>query len=139
MTKEEQIRIAHNIKKMREVRGYDQQYMADQLGIKQNTYSRIEKGESTLTEERIEQLAKALQTTAEAIKKADVERMVFHIQHQEGHSGNISIYNAADEIVKAFNAITQPINEELKQMKEEMKSLKKEVVSLRHQNKVQKK
>ncbi|MEZ4931417.1 MAG: helix-turn-helix transcriptional regulator [Saprospiraceae bacterium] len=142
MTKEEQIRIAHNIKKMREVRGYDQQYMADQLGIKQNTYSRIEKGESALTEERIEQLAKALQTTTEAIRSSDVEKMVFSFNHhnQQGNTfGYVNIYNAADEIVKAFNAFTQPINEELKQMKEEMKSLKKEVVSLRHQNKVQKK
>ncbi len=127
MTKEEQIRIAQNIKKMREVRGYDQQYMADQLGIKQNSYSRIETGETKLTDKRIEQLAKALHTTVDAIKSSDVENMVFNFNHhnQQGNSfGYVNIYNAVDEIIKAFGAFVQPLKTEMQQMKQEMDALR---------------
>lgn len=45
---------------LREYRNYSQVYIADQLGITQNAYSRIENNQTRLTAERLEKLAAIL-------------------------------------------------------------------------------
>ena len=128
-TQHEKNRILRNIKKMRELRGYKQLHVANQLGVVQTTYSKIENGEIELSDEYFEKIAVALDTTTEAIENADLERMVFHIQHQEGHSGSISIYNAVDETLKgfekAFEKYTQPYKDQIKRLEEEVIFLRK--------------
>ena len=49
--------FASRIKILREIHNYTQEYVANTLGISQNTYSLLEKGETKLTIERLEQLA----------------------------------------------------------------------------------
>ena len=49
--------LASRIKILREIHNYTQEYVANTLGILQNTYSLLEKGETKLTIERLEQLA----------------------------------------------------------------------------------
>ena len=48
------------IKTIRELRGYSQEYMADQLGIAQNTYSKIETGQTKLSAEKLKQVTEIL-------------------------------------------------------------------------------
>ena len=45
---------------LREYRNYSQVYIADQLGITQNAYSRIENNQTRLTADRLEKLAAIL-------------------------------------------------------------------------------
>jgi len=45
---------------LREYRNYSQVYIADQLGITQNAYSRIENNQTRLTADRLEKLAEIL-------------------------------------------------------------------------------
>lgn len=42
---------------LREVNGYTQEYVASELGINQNTYSKLESGQTKLTVERVKRLA----------------------------------------------------------------------------------
>ena len=88
MTKEEQYTITRNIKKMRELRGYKQKHMAEKMGIGQTTYSKIENGEITMSNDYLDKIAAILGTTVEAIKNVDLERMVFNFNHhnQQGNS-----------------------------------------------------
>lgn len=54
---------------IRNARGYTQEYMARQLGMAQNTYSRIEKDESDkLGDELLDKIAACLGVTKEDIK-----------------------------------------------------------------------
>src|SRR5690606_30368890 len=48
------------IKQYRELRNYTQMYMSEQLGISQNTYSKLESGGIKLTVERLRQIAEIL-------------------------------------------------------------------------------
>lgn len=52
--------VCYNIKKLRELRGYTQCYMAEELNITQGAYSLIENGISKLDVEKIEQIASIL-------------------------------------------------------------------------------
>lgn len=45
--------VAGNIRKVREIRNYTQDYLAAKLGISQNAYSKIELGYSKITVERL--------------------------------------------------------------------------------------
>ena len=52
--------IGHKIKKVRELRNFTQEYMATQLSLSQEGYSKIEADKTKVSLERIEQIAKVL-------------------------------------------------------------------------------
>jgi transcriptional regulator with XRE-family HTH domain len=54
--------VCYNIKKLRELRGYTQCYMAEELKITQGAYSLIENDKSKLEIQRLEQIAAILNT-----------------------------------------------------------------------------
>lgn len=51
------------IKMVRELRNYSQEYVADKLGIKQNSYSKIENNQTKLTAEMLQKIAEVLQVS----------------------------------------------------------------------------
>ena len=54
-------KITDNIRKVRENKGFSQEYMATRLHISQNTYSKLELGYTALTIERLIQIAAILE------------------------------------------------------------------------------
>lgn len=53
--------VATNIRKIREYRGYPQEYLAMKLGISQNAYSKIELAYTRLTVERLLEITSILE------------------------------------------------------------------------------
>ncbi|GLU54300.1 helix-turn-helix domain-containing protein [Dyadobacter frigoris] len=53
--------VATNVRKIREYRGYPQEYLAVKLGISQNAYSKIELGYTRLTVERLLEITSILE------------------------------------------------------------------------------
>ena len=54
--------ISLKIKTLREVKGYSQEYMANQLGISQSTYCKMEKNERMINFQNINKIASILET-----------------------------------------------------------------------------
>ncbi len=52
--------IGTKIKKVRELKNFTQEYVAEQVGMTTSGYSRIERGEVRVSIERLEQIARAL-------------------------------------------------------------------------------
>ena len=75
--------IGEKIKKIRETKNYTQDYMAGQLGISQNTYSKIETGGIKLTTDRLNAIAKVLEVTPESILTGDLQSFHFDNTHIE--------------------------------------------------------
>ncbi|MBI1226317.1 MAG: helix-turn-helix domain-containing protein [Bacteroidetes bacterium] len=98
--------IGYNIRKMRELRGYDQKYMADGLGIDPTSYGHVESGKTKLSVDRLKKIAELLDTTPQAIENFD-DRAIFNISHQQGgQAGYVSIYNSSlEELAKI---LTEP-------------------------------
>ena len=67
----------HKIKKLRELRNLTQDYMAEQLGIKQPAYSKIETDTGKIDVEKLEIIAQALQMTLPDLLAFD-EKNVFN-------------------------------------------------------------
>ncbi|QGK73503.1 helix-turn-helix domain-containing protein [Flavobacterium sp. SLB02] len=66
--------IGDKIKSIRELKNYTQEYIADQLGITQAGYSKIEKGKTSLSLEKLQQLALILEMPLENIIRFESHR-----------------------------------------------------------------
>lgn len=69
--------LGNNIRSIRLFRGYSQEYVAHAIGISQNTYSRIERDEVPLSDERLLMLSEVFQLSTEDIREFD-ERTFKH-------------------------------------------------------------
>ncbi len=84
--------VGEKIKKMRELRNFTQNYMAEQLKMGQAGYSKIEQGETDISYSRLEQIAKVLKTNVEDIINFDEKKIFnnyFDNVHQYTTNGNI--------------------------------------------------
>lgn len=103
--------IGRKISRIRELRGMKQEALAMELGISQQSVSLIEQSE-TIEDEKLEQVAKVLGVSTEAIKNFSEESMIYNIQNNyEGSNkgaNSISVsnfnctFNPLDKLVEAY-------------------------------------
>jgi transcriptional regulator with XRE-family HTH domain len=72
--------VCYNIKKLRELRGYTQCYMAEELKITQGAYSLIENGKSKLDVQKLEQIAAILKIDINTFFKSGRNILYYFIQ-----------------------------------------------------------
>ena len=72
--------IATNIRKIREGKGYTQEYIALKLGISQNAYSKIELGYTKITVERLFYIANLIETDVMALITENEGARVLELQ-----------------------------------------------------------
>lgn len=65
--------ILERIKKIRNLRGVNQEYIALQMGMSQSTYSKIENGNQKLTFEVIGKIANALNVSINQLTDKDTQ------------------------------------------------------------------
>lgn len=86
--------IGTKIKRIREIRNFSQDYMAEQLGISQSNYARMEGNEVAISEERLKIIADILNTDENVIKRFD-ESIIFNITQGDNSAAgpNCSVHN----------------------------------------------
>jgi transcriptional regulator with XRE-family HTH domain len=117
--------IGDKIRKVRELKGYKQEYVAEKVGLSVTAYGNIERNDSSLTFERLEQIAEVLEVTIQ-----DILNIPEHL--------NIHSVNNAHQV--GFNHHTT-INDnrvctegEAAAYKQSITNLEKEIEYLREQN-----
>ncbi|MRX38523.1 helix-turn-helix domain-containing protein [Flavobacterium sp. LC2016-23] len=84
--------IKNKIKSIRELKNYTQEYMADQLGVTQAGYSKIEKGKTVLSFVKLVEIARILDVSVEDILSFDSQRYFNNFNKVEGNNnGSIQI------------------------------------------------
>lgn len=68
--------VGKNIRKIRELKGYSQEYVANAMSISQRSYCRFEKDEGELNLTRLTQISTILEVTPQQIMGFD-ERFIF--------------------------------------------------------------
>ena len=68
--------IGTKIRKIRELKNYTQEYMAQQLGVAQNSYSRYENPDTDVKPDLLKQIAEILEVTPDQIEGFD-EKVIF--------------------------------------------------------------
>ena len=123
-------KIVSNIKRIREQKGYSQEYMAVMLGMKQPSYSRIESSEASLSVEQLQKIADILETDISGF--LDSTRL--NIQNQtnnDGAYGNGYIENLYIENKETMQKLIQSLQDNIQQLKNENEHLKNEIEFLR--------
>lgn len=109
--------VGNKIRKIRELKGFTQDYMASQLDISQRAYSKLEKEEIKLDWQRIERISHILEIDPIDLVSFD-DNLVFNNSPQSRKNNT--------------NTINNHFPEELKQSyKDHIKHLEEEVVFLR--------
>ena len=123
-------KIVSNVKRIREQKGYSQEYMAVMLGIKQSSYSRIESQEASLTIEQLQKIADILEIDITAL----LDSSKITIQNQTNNEGaycNGYVENLHIEAKETVKKIIQTLEDNIQQLKDENQHLRSEVEFLR--------
>ncbi|OXG08961.1 DNA-binding XRE family transcriptional regulator [Flavobacterium araucananum] len=84
--------IKNKIKSIRELKNYTQEYMADQLGVTQAGYSKIEKGNTILSYVKLVEIARILEVSVEDVISFDSQRYFNSFNKVRGNNnGSIQI------------------------------------------------
>jgi transcriptional regulator with XRE-family HTH domain len=114
--------IGIRIKKLRESKNWTQEYMASQLKISQNTYSRLENENVKLSTERLKQIAAIFEVPAEYLLNSDAPVYNFHNENASiKYAGHIE--NIYDDQKEVFQKSIQILEDQLKHYQQENKRL----------------
>ena len=113
--------IVSNIKRIREQKGYSQEYMAVQLDMKQASYSRLESQESKLTLNRLQEIADILETDISTL----LDSSKVTIQNQTNNEGSFGyVENLYNENKETTKKLIQTLENENQHLKEEIEFLR---------------
>lgn len=90
--------IEEKIKSIRELKNYTQGYMAEELGITQAAYSKIESGQTKLTVSKINDIAQIFDMPVEDLVAYDSQRYFNSFNNVKG-SNNGSVINGDVELI----------------------------------------
>jgi transcriptional regulator with XRE-family HTH domain len=88
------VKIGDRLKRIRELKGKKQESVARELGLSTNGYGKIERGESSLSLDRLEKIARVLDVSALDILKYD-DSIVFNINTMNSSAPNGIVHNYA--------------------------------------------
>jgi transcriptional regulator with XRE-family HTH domain len=110
--------IGQKIKKLRELRNFTQSHMAEELGLSQSAYSKLELGETEITYNKLERVAEVLGMRPEEVISFN-ESMVFNVMHNQTGNGFVITNNQLTEAEKHL------YEEQISLLKEELSYLKR--------------
>jgi len=107
-TKPSNTHIGRKISRIREIRGIKQETLASELGVSQQTVSRMEQSE-TIEDDVLAKVAEILGVSSEAIKNYSDEAVIYNIQnnyegsHNQGANvGSQVNFNPIDKLIELF-------------------------------------
>jgi len=118
--------IGTKIRKIREIKNYKQEQIAEILGISVTAYGNIERDETNVSHERLEQIAKVLDLSVQDILEFD-EKQVFNFMHNNNSHQNIGTnhFNFPEELKKLYEDKILLLEDKILYLVEEIERLKK--------------
>lgn len=107
------MKVGNNIRKLRELRNYTQQYMADELEISLSGYGKIERNETDVSLGRLSQIAAILGVDVQGILRFD-DKHIFNLNNNEVANGQvINYYSGREELLERIIEQLRKENENL--------------------------
>ncbi|HEU4633589.1 MAG TPA: helix-turn-helix transcriptional regulator [Flavisolibacter sp.] len=119
--------IGDKIRKVRELKGYKQEYVAGKLGLSVTAYGNIERNESSLSFERLEEIAEVLEVSVQDILNIPEQFNVQSIVNsQVGFSQSGFNYYAGkknesgeDSDITAFKLLVENLQKEIDYLRQQ--------------------
>ena len=123
-------KIGQNIRKLRELRNFTQQYMAEKLEMTQGNYARIENEEIHLSEERLQKISGLLGYSSEFIIQFDVEKIHDMVAEKKGSVKEVFQYQISPELKQLYESRINSLETYVDELKNELRSLKEQSLKL---------
>ncbi|WP_396151222.1 helix-turn-helix domain-containing protein [Flavobacterium sp.] len=114
--------IGQKIRKVRELKGFTQDYMADKLAISQRAYSKLENNETKLDWEKIELVSSVLGVDPLELVTFD-DNMVFNNCNQSGKQHTFN-YNFSEELKQNYEERIEHLEKEIEFLRDLVKKIK---------------
>jgi transcriptional regulator with XRE-family HTH domain len=111
----------NKIRLIRIARGLVQENVAEQLGVAQNTYSKIETNQCKITESQLVQLAKIFGVNKEDL--TSMEPIIMNFHHSDHSFGGFNVTNNAEQNLEFIKQLSAQLKEKDSQIKEKDKQL----------------
>jgi transcriptional regulator with XRE-family HTH domain len=112
--------LGENIRKVRDLLGLDQADIAKKLNITAQAYGRIERGDTKLDVERLQQIAEALNVTPEFISNFDEKKIFVNSQVNQISTNNDGLqynYSQNEALVQALERRISIQQDEIKYLR----------------------
>lgn len=114
--------IGFNIRKIREQKGFSQEYVANVLNISQASYARIENEDTKVTVDRLQRIAEVLETNI--IDFFNNDRYIIHNQNYDNAYGNAYVHNLTIDNKETTQKLIVSYEDRLKEKDEQILFLK---------------
>lgn len=114
--------IGYKIKGIRELKNLTQEYMAEQLDISQAAYSKLEKGTTKISQDKLNKIAEVLEVSPDDITDFDNQKILN--SYNNSIIGNNSNYNGANLIHQLYEDKIALLEKLLSKAEEEIERLK---------------
>lgn len=114
--------IGYKIKSIRELKNLTQEYMAEKLDISQAAYSKLEKGNTKISEDKLNKIAEILEVNPDDITDFDNKKILN--SYNNSIIGNNSNYNDANLIRQLYEDKIALLEKLLSKAEEEIERLK---------------
>ena len=112
--------IGIKIRKVRELKNFSQNYVASKLSMNQSTYSDIENGVISISEEKLMRIADALEVSREVIEWFN-DQVIFNSCVQSGYV-NTNHINPIEKIQQIHDELVLQFKSEIEILKETLKA-----------------
>jgi len=106
------MQVSTKIKKIREFKGFSQEFMAEKLSMSQAAYSKLEKNNKSINFDNIKDIAKVLSVDPMQLLNFD-EQQIFNNDNQQGG-------NAGNLIIQAYSEKERRLYEKMIKAKEQI-------------------
>ena len=116
--------VGDKIRKVRELKGYKQEYVADQLNMSVTAYGNLERGDSSPSFDRLEEIAKVLEVSV-----VDILNIPDHINVQQiSNSNNVGVgINYYDQTSEKESLQVTALKETIAYQQKEIEYLREQV------------
>jgi transcriptional regulator with XRE-family HTH domain len=122
------MQTGEKIRAFRELRNYTQEYVANKLGMSQVNYSKIERGEITVSEDKINKIAEVLEVSPQYIKDFNPTYFFSSNQSSSPSSSNIQVVGVPqDKMEQMYQAQIQALQETIVSLKNQVALLQEMV------------
>jgi transcriptional regulator with XRE-family HTH domain len=115
--------LGRKIKKLRELKNYTQEYMATNLQISQNTYSRIENENVKISTDRLKEIASILEVPSEYLISEDRPLLTFNTSNNSIENFYGQVENVNEEKKETWQQIFKQMENQIKHLQSENERL----------------
>lgn len=114
------------LRKLRDGNGFSQEYVAAKLGIGQNTYSKLESGQSPLTIDRAKKLAEIYEIDPEFFFDED-DASIVNYNHGNDYKFIIKPETYMESQKELFESIIKDKDEQIRYLRTELEKTRKQL------------